>query len=589
MKYKRHVCLLLVILQIIFLSSCTLENNLDNIGDSEIGVEENIDNGPENGGELIVPISYRIVLNPLLKNDKYMYNFNKLIFEGLFDIDSNFQVNNVLAESYSFESGGLVLNIKLKENVKWHDGEYFTSEDVKFTIDTIKYGMSNQSLVGSLADFIVSSEALKYLKEARIIDEYNITLTFDRVYGDVLEGLVFPIIPKHIFQRGKNIKIAYSNALVDENYKPIGTGPYKEFQTNKLKNVTLEIFQDYWGNKPYISKVIGKALKDEELAVTSFETGQTDLATSIGIDWEKYAQNKKVEIYEYPSNRYEFLGFNFRDGIFTGEKGKALRKAIAYAIDRQSIIQKVYLGHATRNDVPIHPESWLLSDESNSYGYNVNKARQIIESAGWKDIDGDGFFEDADGNKLTIKLTTNSFNELRRETANIIAENLTDLGINVVKDYSESKQENLTEEDRAAQWEALMQKLYTGSFEMVLLGWELSYIPDLSFAFHSSQIDGGMNFIGYNNVKMDELLLRIQNTFRPEDKKRLYEQVQDLIIDDLPYVSLYFINSSILANSKVYGEVAPTEFNMYNKISEWYIPKALQQENVMKQEGSLKE
>ncbi|SCG83775.1 Oligopeptide-binding protein appA [Proteiniborus sp. DW1] len=589
MKYKRHVCLLLVILQIIFLSSCTLENNLDNIGDSEIGVEENIDNGPENGGELIVPISYRIVLNPLLKNDKYMYNFNKLIFEGLFDIDSNFQVNNVLAESYSFESGGLVLNIKLKENVKWHDGEYFTSEDVKFTIDTIKYGMSNQSLVGSLADFIVSSEALKYLKEARIIDEYNITLTFDRVYGDVLEGLVFPIIPKHIFQRGKNIKIAYSNALVDENYKPIGTGPYKEFQTNKLKNVTLEIFQDYWGNKPYISKVIGKALKDEELAVTSFETGQTDLATSIGIDWEKYAQNKKVEIYEYPSNRYEFLGFNFRDGIFTGEKGKALRKAIAYAIDRQSIIQKVYLGHATRNDVPIHPESWLLSDESNSYGYNVNKARQIIESAGWKDIDGDGFFEDADGNKLTIKLTTNSFNELRRETANIIAENLTDLGINVVKDYSESKQENLTEEDRAAQWEALMQKLYTGSFEMVLLGWELSYIPDLSFAFHSSQIDGGMNFIGYNNVKMDELLLRIQSTFRPEDKKRLYEQVQDLIIDDLPYVSLYFINSSILANSKVYGEVAPTEFNMYNKISEWYIPKALQQENVMKQEGSLKE
>lgn len=589
MKYKRHVCLLLIVLQIILISGCTFENNLENTGDIEMGMEEYIDNGPESGGELVVPISYKFVLNPLLKNDKYMYNFNKLIFEGLFDIDSNLKINNVLAESYSFESEGSVLNVKLKENVKWHDGEDFTSEDVKFTIDTIKYGMSNQSFIDSLSDILVSSEALKYLKEVKVIDEYNLMLSFDGVYGNVLEGLVFPIIPKHIFQSGRDLKDTYNKALAKENYKPIGTGPYKEIEINNLKNATLEIYPDYWGNKPYISKIIGKALKDEELAVISFETGQTDLTTSIGVDWEKYAQNKKVEIYEYASNRYEFLGFNFRDGLFTGEKGKALRKAIAYGIDRQLIIQKIYLGHATRNDVPIHPESWLLSDEANSYGYNLNKARQIIVSAGWKDVDGDGFFEDADGNKLTIRLTTNSFNDLRRETANIIANNLTDLGIHVIKEYNENIQENLTEEEREAQWEDLMTKLHSGSFDMVLLGWELSYIPDLSFAFHSSQIEGGLNFIGYNNVKMDELLLRAQGAFRPEDKKKIFEQIQDLIIDDLPYVSLYFVNSSILANSKVYGEIAPTEFNMYNKISEWYIPKALQQEKELQQEDNSEE
>lgn len=575
---------MLVIFQINFLTGCVLGNNLDNSNDSEIGTEESVDNGPEYGGELVVPISYRIVLNPLLKNDKFMYNFNKLIFEGLFDIDSNFKVNNVLAESYNFGSDGLALNVKLKENVKWHDGEDFTAEDVKFTIDTIKYGISNPSIADSIADVVSSSETLKYLKNVNVIDKYNLTLTFDRAYGDVLEGLVFPIIPKHAFQSGKDIKLAYNNALLKDNYRPIGTGPYKEIEIKKLKSVTLEVFKDYWGNKPYISRIIGKALKDEELAVTSFEAGQTDLTTSIGVDWEKYAQNKRVEIYEYASNRYEFLGFNFRHGIFAGEKGKALRKAIAYAIDRQSIIQKVYLGHATRNDVPIHPESWLLSDEANSYGYNITKARQIIVSAGWKDTDGDGFFEDAEGNKLTIKLTTNDFNDLRRETANIIAENLTDLGIKVVKEYNTNIQENLTEEIKEIQWENLMQRLSAGTFDMVLLGWELSYFPDLSFAFHSSQIDGGLNFIGYNNEKMDELLLRAQNTYGLDYKGNVYEQIQDLIIDDLPYVSLYFVNSSILANSKIYGDIAPTEFNMYNNIKEWYIPKALQQRNVLEQE-----
>ncbi len=580
MKYKRQICLLLVIFQIILLGGCRTDDGLDNTNDPNIGVEETIDNGPENGGELVLPISYVTILNPLLKADKLLYNFNKLIFEGLFEIGNDYKVKNILAKSYSFESNGFVLNIKLRENVKWHDGEDFTAEDVKFTIDTLKYGLSNYNIVNDLSDVIKSSNSLKYIKDAKVTSKYNLELTFDRAYGDVLEGLTFPIIPKHLFMKGKDTKAAYDNVLKKNNYKPIGTGPYKVNEINKLKNVILDANKDYWGEKPYISKIIGKALKDEDLAIISFETGQIDLTSSLGVDWEKYAQNKRVEIYEYASNKYEFLGFNFREGIFAGEKGKALRKAIAYAIDRQSIIQKVYLGHATRNDVPIHPDSWLLSDEANSYGYNVNKARQILVSAGWNDIDGDGFFEDADGNKLSIRLTTNSYNDLRRETANIIAENLNDLGIKVIKEYNENKQENITEEMKESQWQGMVQKISSGSFDVVLLGWELSYVPDLSFAFHSSQINGGANFLGYSNEKMDELLLLAQNTYNLEDKKRVYEKIQDLIIDDLPYVSLFFVNSSVLANIKVHGEINPNEFNMYSQITKWYIPKKMQQEEI---------
>jgi len=580
MKYKRLLCLLLVAFQIFFLIGCELGDNFEDITDSQVETEEDIDKGPEYGGELVVPISYEIILNPLLKSDRFMYNFNELIFESLFSIGQNFKIESNLAESYEFQSDGLVLNIKLRENVKWHDGEKFTAEDVKFTVDAIKYGLSNSEYEVKLSDIIRSSNSLKYLKEVRVLDEYNLVFTFDRAYGDVLEGLTFPIIPKHIFLKGKDMKTNYSNALRKENYIPIGTGPYKVADVRKLKNVKLEVFEDYWNEKPYISKIIGKALKDEELAITAFETGQIDLTTSLGVDWEKYAQNKNVKIYEYASNRYEFLGFNFREDVFAGEKGKALRKAIAYAIDRQSIIQKVYLGHATRNDVPIHPESWLISDEANSYGYHINKAREIIASAGWKDVDGDGILEDENGIKLSIRLITNSFNDLRRETANIVAENLTDLGINVIKDYNENKQENLTEEMIENQWENLIQKLMDGSFDIVLLGWDLSYIPDLSFAFHSSQINGGANFIAYSSEKMDELLLKAQSAYKLEDKKKVYAQIQDLIVDELPYVSLFFVNSSILANSKIYGEISPIEYHMYRNILKWYIPQALQPKKI---------
>lgn len=575
MKCKKLLCLLLIAFQVFFLLGCELGDNFEDITDSQMETEEDIDKGPEYGGELLVPISYEIMLNPLLKSDKFTYSFNRLIFESLFTIDQNFKAKNQLAESYEFQSDGLVLNIKLRENVKWHDGENFTAEDVKFTVDTIKYGLSSYEYADKLSDVISSSNSLRYIKEVRVLDDYNLVFVFDRAYGNVLEGLTFPIIPRHVFLKGKDIKSNYSNALKKEDYNPIGTGPYKVSEVRRLKNVTLETFEDYWNENPYISKIIGKALKDEELAVTAFETGQIDLTTSLGVDWEKYAQNKNVKIYEYASNRYEFLGFNFRAEIFTGEKGKALRKAIAYAIDRQSIIQKVYLGHATSNDVPIHPESWLISDEANSYGYHISKARQIIESVGWKDIDGDGILEDENGSKLTIRLTTNSFNDLRRETANIIAENLIDLGINVIKDYNENKQDDLNEEMIETQWENLMQKLTAGSFDVVLLGWELSYIPDLSFAFHSSQINGGANFIAYNSEKMDELLLKAQGAYRLEDKKEIYAQIQTLIVDELPYVSLFFVNSSILASSKIYGGISPVEYNMYENIFNWYIPQSL--------------
>lgn len=575
---SKKLCLLIaiVILQIFTLSGCNLDENLDNTNDSEIGFEDNIDDTPIYGGEIIVPLPYTITLNPILATDRTLYAFSKLIFEGLFDVDSDLSVKNVLAESYSFDGDGTVLNITLRDNVKWHDGEDFTSNDVKFTIDALKYGLSSNILSNEMPDIIKLSYSLKYLKEVKVIDELNLRLTFDRAYGNALEGLIFPIVPSHIFVREKNIRIAYERALKADGYKAIGTGPYKVVENKKLKEVILESNKDYWKGEPYISKVIGKSLKDEKLAITSFESGQIDLTTSLGVDWEKYAQNKKVDIYEFTSNKYEFLGFNFRNEMFMGEKGKGLRKAIAYAIDRQSIIEKVYLGHATRNDVPIHPDSWLISDEANSYGFNANKARQILTSAGWKDEDKDGFFEDIDGNRLSLRLTTNSYNDLRRETANIIANNLISIGIDVVKDYNENKGENVTEEIKNNQWEGLMQKITGGNFDIVLLGWEMSYIPDLSFAFHSSEINSGSNFLGYSNEKMDELLTLAQQTIRAEDKKRIYEDIQSLIIDELPYVSLFFTNSSVLVNNNIRGEINPTFTHTLNSITEWYIPEEFQ-------------
>jgi peptide/nickel transport system substrate-binding protein len=570
---KRIVCILLSLIILLSVSGCNIEEKLRNPNELQDNGEDEefVETQPNYGGEITVPILHVKSLNPLLSSDRSLYYFNKFIFEGLFDIDEQMNIKNVLAEEYNIEGDGKTVNIKLRENVIWHDGENFTSDDVKFTVDVMKFAYNSQYARELSGAYKISARLLQ-TADVKITDRYNLKITSNYGSSDIIESLIFPIIPKHKFLGNK----PYENALSSNGNNLVGTGPYKKTEYNKLKSVVLQSNEDYWNGKPYIDKIAGRVLNDDDLSLISFESGQVDVTTSQGVDWEKYAQNKNVRIYEYASQQYEFLGFNFRKELFMSERGRALRKAIAYGIDRQSIIQKVYLGHATQIDVPIHPDSWLVSDDANSYGYNVNKAKETLEAAGWADNNGDGIYEDAEGNKLSIKLTTNSYNDLRRKTANIIAQNLRNIGIEVIKDYNESETENVTEEMSDKQWQEVQNKLTSGSFDVILLGWDLSYSPDLSFAFHSSQVAGGTNFIAYQNPEMDVLLNETSNTVSREQKKQVYEKIQKNIIEELPYVSLFFVNNSILANKKIKGEITPSTLNIYNNIDKWYIPEAYQ-------------
>ncbi len=151
--------------------------------------------------------------------------------------------------------------------------------------------------------------------------------------------------------------------------------------------------------------------------------------------------------------------------------------------------------------MPIHPNSWLLSEDSNIYGYNPSKAKEELEKLGWKDIDGDGIYEDEEGNKVQLRLITNSYNPLRLKVADMVVDDLNKIGISVVKDYPERIPENITEEMIEEQWEYVNNRIIKGDYDIVLLGWHLPTIPELSFAFHSSQIKGGTNFIRYSNEK----------------------------------------------------------------------------------------
>ncbi len=542
------------------------------VKDGEDNIEKDEKYEPVEGGEIVLPLTVLSTLNPLMSENISYHYFSKLIFEGMFQLDENFNIESVLAEEHSIKDGGRIIDIKLRDNVYWHDGEKLTSEDVLFTINTIKHA-SNETPYKSMFNSTLNGE-LGNILDVKIIDDNNLQVIFDKSYSNGVETLIFPIIPKHAFSGGdKNL---YEDALKIENYKPIGTGPYKFSSYEKFKNVKLEVNEEWWKGKAYIESVTGKILEDEELILTAFETDQVDVTPSKGNDWGKYAESQRVNINEYISNNYEFLGFNFNNKLFKDGKNKGLRKAMVYGINRQAIIEQVYLGHATQIDVPINPSSWLVAESANTYGYNLPKAKEELEKAGWKDRDGDGICEDENGNKLTLRLTTNSYNLSRLKTANMVAEVLRNLGIEVIKDYSDVIPDNLTEEMLEEQWVNFTGKIGKGDFDIALLGWELSSIPELSFAFHSSQIKYGTNFIKYRNEKMDKLLVDAFNASPGNGKQKAYEKLEDEIVEQLPYISLFFRNKALLSSNKIQGDIKPQLNNLYYNIENWYIPKEYQ-------------
>ncbi len=578
MNFRKYLCLVLILIMTMTVIGCQQFEQA--MGDEEKveEIENNIDETPVEGGQAVLPLTTFNTINPLMTENSSYYFFSKLIFEGLFEFDNDLNIKNQLAESYNIKDDGRTIEVKLKDNVFWHDGEKLKPEDIVFTINTIKYANIDSTYKEMFANTmgLTKTSDLRRILEVVITGESDIAITFDRAFSNNLEVLTFPIIPRHMFVTTKGGNNDFIKALELDDYTPIGTGPYRFESYEKMKQITLKANDNYVDGRPYIDEILGRVLDSEEDILTAFETGQINIATTIGVDWDKYGDNSRIRAVEFVSPNYEFLGFNFSKEIFSGENGQGLRRAIAYGIDRQSIIEKLYLGHGTQTDVPMHPDSWLLSEKANTYGYNLELAKEELNNIGWKDTNGDGILEDENGEVISFNLITNTYNPMRLRTAEIIKDDLMKLGIQLNISPVKTIDKEATKEDIEQQWTQVNELLSKGEYDIALLGWQLSVIPDLSFAFHSSQISYNTNFINYASENMDQLL---ENAFLDgsrENKIKAYDNLQKHIVTELPYVSLFYKNKALLMDTKIVGDINPTFFDPYNGIDKCYIPKDLQ-------------
>lgn len=539
MKNKKYFILSLVVIVAILMTACNPQEAINNEEEDVEDITENYE--PADGGTLKVSVTRFNTLNPLFNNNYSLFQLHHLIYEGLVTFDTNMDVQPLLAEKWNIAADGQSIQFHLRKGITWHDGELFTAEDVIFTTNLIKGNIKNVS--GNS----VFRTSLQQISDIREVEEGVINITFSRPFGNGLEAMTFPILPKHLFE-GNDV-----SKLTDMDFPMIGTGAFQLSDYETMRNVKLERNENYWGQKPYIKEIDAVIVPDVESQLSVFENGDIDLAQPTSIDWAKYAENKNVKVYEYVSRNYEFIGFNFKNSSL---KDKNVRKAMAYGVDRHKLINNIYLGHGTVVDVPIYPLSSIYEEASLQYGYNVDEAIELLEESGYLSEGDHATRVSEEGISLSFNLIANKDNVLREKAAFFIQEELERIGIQIDVELLE--------------WEEFNDRISKGSFDMILGGWDLSYIPDLSFAFHSTQM-GESNFISYYDETIDELLEEAFRAPSRAEKEESYSQLQKHIAEELPYFSLFFKNGSIVVRDKVKGEIKPNNYNLFNGIEDWFI------------------
>lgn len=499
------------------------------------------------------------LFSPLLSNTTYDNNVNNLVYSPLVLLDENNDYKPGLAEKYEFSDDNLTLTFNLRKDVKWHDGEDFTADDVAFTFTSIadpKYTGSRfneiSKIVGAQDYHDGKADSISGIK---VIDKNTISFTYTKVYAPALSNFSQRgIIPKHIWSK---VAIADWDKQTDLLNKPIGTGPFKLTDFKADQYVELVKNDTYFGGTPKIDKFIFK-VTNTETELSELAKGDLDVVelTSTKAEDLKTLKDAGIMIEEKPSANYQFMTMNSNREFF---KDKKVRQAITYAINRKGIVDSLLAEHGQVVNTPISPAGWAYPESGlNSYDYSVDKAKELLKEAGWSNNNG---VLEKDGKKFEVDLMVPTGNKVREQSAPIIQQNLKDVGITV----------NISTMDVAS---AMAKTKGEGDYDMGVLGFTLEVDPGDADRYWSSKIANGsqFNFSNFINTQSDELIEKGATTIDRNERKEIYSKWGQILNEEAPYVFLYSQNAIRAHNPKLEG-YKYSAYSVFPDIQNWTISK----------------
>lgn len=456
-------------------------------------------------------------LDPRFATDDSSQKVHQLIFDNFMELDDHLRVVPKLAEALDHPDP-LTYVATLRRGVRFHDGRPLTADDVVFTFGQFL----NPQFVSP------RKGGYRELESVTARDAYTVVFTLKQPFASFPINLLMPIVPK-----------GSGPELRDH---PIGTGPYRFVRYAVDDQLELTANPDYWDGAPKNAGLVLKIVPDDvmrglELRKATMDVVVNDLAPDIVYQMR---QDPHLRVVEAPGVDYQYIGLNLQDPILRDVR---VRRALAFAVDRDAIVEHLRRGLAAPATGLLSPLSWAAAPDVTHYPHDPARAAALLDEAGFTDPDGDG---PAPRFSLTLKVSNNEFNRLQ---SSVIQQDLRLVGIDL----------NI----RTYEFATLYADVLAGNFQLFTLQWTAGALADpdiLRRVFHTNQAPpAGFNRGRYSNPRVDALLDEAGQTEDQTRRLQLYADVQRLIADDVPYVSLWYKTNVAIAQRNLTGvHLTPT-------------------------------
>lgn len=456
------------------------------------------------------------------------YTIAELTYSSLYELRMDGSIGMDLATDVSNSDDGLVYTYKIREGVKFHDGQPLTAKDVAFTYNLVM-GNDTFPILYSYIESFVSVEAP---------DDTTVVITLSEAIPNIESKLTFLyIFPEHIW---KDV-----DATTFENLEMIGSGPFKMLEYKPNEFIRLGTNPDYYGGAAKVNEVIFQIFSNDDVMVQALKTGQIDMVVGVpnaSVKSLEADENIKVVSGAPLSPDLADIIFNMVDpencpvddgGLCTGHpalRDKQVRLAMAHATDKQKIIDVILLGLGNPG-IALIPDGlgeWFNSDIED-YKYDPAAANQILDDAGYMDTDGDGIREMPDGSRpLTFRMNWPDSDTSAPRTAELLSEMWTAIGIKL--------------EMQAVESDALTAKCCPAlDYDIMLWGWIADPDPNTLLIIPTTdQIPTGYNETGFSDARYDELYALQGVELDREKRLEMVWEMQAIVHENVPYIIPYY-------------------------------------------------
>jgi len=491
----------------------------------------------------------------------------KWFSESIFGYDANYNISNEVESAAKFEVADdfKSITITIQDGVYWHDGEKLTAEDYVYSYyiighpDYVSKEVGGSRYADSLISDIVGMEdyhngKTDTISGIELLNDMTVKITWNNAQPSLLQGIWGYATPKHYYVNDKGEQLSVKELVNSEKIrtKPIGFGPFKVVNIVPGESVQLERFDDYYGGKPKLESVTVKTIPSSTV-VEEIKSGKVDIADFPSDQYEIGMETPNYQLLAYEENAFTYIGFKL--GHWDSEKqvnlqdrdtplqDVELRKAMGYALDNKSIAEEFYMGlrsPATTLMIPFFKE--YHNPDLEGFTYDPKKANDILDKAGYKDVDGDGYREDKNGKPMVFKFASMSGGETAEPIANWYIQNWKDVGIHVElldgRLHEMNSFYDMVENDDP-------------DIDIYQAAWGTGTDPDPTGLWASTS---PWNYPRYVNEENDRLLAEGSSEkalIDPEYRKDIYNQWQELMIENPPVIPTLYRYALVAVNNRV--------------------------------------